>query len=110
MTTFFQSEQVQINLQDIFNRYQEIAVMSQHLPEMSLEQRLEHIEDCKDLIEKQRTFYTRLSLSAAEDPEAADMKERINALTNAFGYKDMFECLDAMIDTLEKAARNEINE
>ena len=106
MTEFFQSEQVQINLQDIFNRYQEIAVMSQHLPEMSLEQRLEHIEDCKDLIEKQRTFYTRLSLSAPNDPEAADMKERINALSNAFGFKDLMECLDTMITTLEKAYKN----
>ena len=40
MSTFFQSDQVQNNLQDIFNTYQEIAVMSQHLPEMSKEQRL----------------------------------------------------------------------
>ena len=107
MTTFFQSEQVQINLQDIFNRYQEIAAMSQRLPEMSLEQRREHIDDCKDLIEKQRTFYTRLSLSAPNDPEAADMKERINALSNAFGFKDLMECLDTMITTLEKAYKNE---
>ena len=50
MSTFFQSDQVQSNLQDIFNTYQEIAVMSQHLSEMSKEQRLEHIEDCKYLI------------------------------------------------------------
>ena len=51
MSTFFQSEEVQSNLQDIFKTYQEIAVMSQHLPEMSKEQRIEHIEDCIFLIE-----------------------------------------------------------
>ncbi len=108
--TFFQSDQVQTDLQSIFDTYQYVAHKTAQLGKMKQSDRLEHIDDCKVLIDKQRTFYTRLSLSAAEDPEAADMKERINALTNAFGYKDMFECLDAMVETLEKAARNEINE
>ena len=56
MSTFFKSEQVQENLQDIFKTYQEIAAMSQRLPEMSKEQRTEHIEDCIFLVEKQRTL------------------------------------------------------
>ncbi|BCV00335.1 MAG: hypothetical protein CM15mV34_1090 [Caudoviricetes sp.] len=34
------------------------------------------------------------------------MKERINALSNAFGFKDLMECLDTMITTLEKAYKN----
>ena len=92
MSEFFKSEQVQQNLQDIFNTYQEIAVMSQHLPDMSKEQRLEHIDDCK-------------VLAAKDDPEAADMKERINALSNAFGFKDLMDCMDCMIKTLEDAAK-----
>ena len=108
MSTFFQSDQVQNNLQDIFNTYQEIAVMSQHLPEMSKEQRLEHIEDCKYLINKQRVFYTRLSLaSTTGDAEAADMKTRINSLSQAFGFKDLMDCLDTMIKTLEDAAKKD---
>jgi|TARA_B100000085_G_scaffold227185_1_gene212994 predicted HD phosphohydrolase len=106
MSEFFKSSQVQQSLQDIFNTYQEIAVMSQHLPDMSKEQRLEHIEDCKYLIDKQKTFYFRLSLAAKDDPEAADMKNRVNALTSAFGYKDMMDCMDAMVRTLENAAKN----
>ena len=53
MSTFFQSEQVQDNLKDIFETYQEIAVMSQRLPMMTLDKRLDNIEDCKYLIEKQ---------------------------------------------------------
>tara|TARA_B100000287_G_scaffold372313_1_gene370862 strand:+ start:168 stop:497 length:330 start_codon:yes stop_codon:yes gene_type:complete len=108
--TFFQSEQVQTDLQSIFDTYQYVAHKTAQLGTMKQVDKLEHIEDCKNLIDKQRTFYTRLSLSATGDPEAADMKQRINALTNAFGYKDMFECLDAMLDTLDKAARNEISE
>ena len=105
MSKFFNSDQVQNNLQDIFNTYQEVAAMTAKLATMSREERLDHIEDCKNLIDKQRTFYGRLCLAASEDREAADMKSRINALSNAFGYKDLLECMDAMIKTLEVTAR-----
>ena len=76
---------------------------------MSREERLDHIEDCKNLIDKQKTFYGRLCLAASEDREAADMKSRINALSNAFGYKDLLECMDAMIQTLETTARRGVD-
>ena len=105
MSKFFNSAQVQDNLQDIFNTYQEVAAMTAQLSTMSREERLDHIEDCKNLIDKQKTFYGRLCLAASEDREAADMKSRINALSNAFGYKDLLECMDAMIQTLETTAR-----
>ena len=107
MSKFFNSQQVQDNLQDIFNTYQEVAAMTAQLSTMSLQDRLDHIEDCKDLIDKQKTFYGRLCLAASEDNEAADMKTRINALSNAFGYKDLLECMDAMVETLEATARRE---
>mgnify|MGYP001287124316 FL=1 len=107
MSKFFSSEQVQDNLQDIFNTYQEVAAMTAQLSMMSRQDRLEHIEDCKNLIDKQKTFYGRLCLAASEDKEAADMKTRINELSNAFGYKDLLECMDAMISTLEATARRE---
>ena len=107
MSQFFQSDQVQKDLQEIFNTYQEIATVSQYLPDMSKEQRIEHIEDCKYLIDKQKTFYFRLALAAKDDPEAADMKNRINAMSNAFGFKDLMECMEVMIQTLENAAKKE---
>ena len=53
--TFFQSDQVQENLQDIFTTYQNIAAMTTQLGNMTKEQRLDHIEKCKVLIEKQKT-------------------------------------------------------
>ena len=110
MSKFFNSEQVQSNLQDIFNTYQEVASMTAQLSTMSTQERLDHIEDCKNLIDKQKTFYGRLCLAASEDREAADMKSRINALSNAFGYKDLAECMDAMIKTLEVTARRGVDE
>ena len=109
MSKFFNSEQVQDNLQDIFNTYQEVAAMTAQLSTMSIQDRLDHIEDCKNLIDKQKTFYGRLCLAASEDSEAADMKARINALSNAFGYKDLAECMDAMISTLDATARRGVD-
>jgi hypothetical protein len=107
--SFFQSEQVQTNLHDIFNTYQEVANMTPQLATMNKQEKLDHIEDCKILIDKQKNFYGRLCLAASEDPEAADMKTRINALSNAFGYKDLAECMDAMVQTLEAAAQREVD-
>lgn len=109
MSNFFKSEQVQSNLQDIFTTYQELASMTSKLGSMNKNEKLDHIEDCKILIDKQKTFYGRLCLAASEDPEAADMKTRINALSNAFGYKDLGECMDAMVETLEAAAQREVD-
>lgn len=109
MTKFFNSQQVQSNLQDIFDTYQEVAAMTAKLSTMNREERLEHIEDCKNLIDKQKTFYGRLCLAASEDEEAADMKSRINALSNAFGYKDLAECMDAMIQTLDTTAQRGVD-
>ena len=43
MSKFFNSDQVQNNLQDIFNTYQEVAAMTAKLSTMSREERLEHI-------------------------------------------------------------------
>ena len=108
--SFFQSEQVQENLQDIFNTYQKLSYMTSRLPSMNKDEKMNHIENCKSLIDKQKTFYGRLCLAASEDTEAADMKTRINALSQAFGYSDLAECMDAMVMTLEQAAQREVDQ
>ena len=107
--SFFKSEQVQTDLHSIFETYQYVANRTAQISKMTSEEKLEHIEECKDLIDRQRTFYTRLALASHDDPEAADMKERINALCNAFGYQSLPECMEAMVQTLEKAAQQEID-
>ena len=107
--SFFKSDQVQENLQDIFNTYQEIASMTNQLPRMNKEDRLEHIDKGKVLIDKQKTFYFRLKLAAKEDAEASDMMMRIDALSQAFGYKSLLDCMDAMIETLGKAENQQLD-
>jgi hypothetical protein len=109
MSPFFKSDQVRESLQTIFDTYQEVASKTSQLATMDKEEKLDHIQDCKNLIEKQKTFYVRLSLAAKDDPEAADMKTRINALCNAFGYTTLLECMEAMVETLEKAAQQEVD-
>ena len=107
--SFFQSEQVQENLNDIFSTYRKISALTSAVPHMSIEDRLDHIDACKGLIEKQKTFYFRLQLASKTDPEAADMKERISALTQAFGFKELNDCMEQMITTLEQAAKKELD-
>ena len=74
MSQFFKSDQVQTDLNNIFQTYQEISNKTSQLATMNKQEKLDHIEDCKMLIDKQKTFYTRLSLAASSDSEAADMK------------------------------------
>ena len=107
--SFFQSEQVQENLNDIFSTYQKISALTSAVPHMSVEDRLDHIDACKGLIEKQKTFYFRLQLASTTDPEAADMKETIIALTQAYGSKDLNDCTEQMITTLEQATKKELD-
>ena len=89
MSNFFKSEQVQLNLQDIFETYQQIAAMTSQLATMNKEEKLDHISQCKTLIDKQKTFYGRLCLAAPEDAEAADMKTRINACQMLLGTQTL---------------------
>ncbi|AFD02841.1 hypothetical protein Syn7803C97_215 [Synechococcus phage S-MbCM6] len=110
MSQFFKSDQVQLDLNSIFETYQEVANKTSMLGTMTKEEKLNHIQDCKNLIDKQKTFYTRLTLASQGDIEASDMKTRINALANAFGYRDIGECMDTMVQTLEQAAQEQVDD
>lgn len=100
---FFHSDNVQLEISEIFKTYQKLAHMQNKLSGMNKEQRLEHIENTKALVEKQKLFYTRLALAAMEDVEASDLKTRINAMSQAFGYRDLGDCFDQMIQHLDNA-------
>jgi hypothetical protein len=105
-SAFFNSENVQNSINDIFKTYQRLSFMQSRLATMDAEQRLEHIENTKELVEKQKLFYTRLCLASMEDQEAADLKVRINAMSQAFGYRDLGDCFDNMIQHLDNAKKS----
>mgnify|MGYP001452168998 CR=1 FL=1 len=106
--TFFQSQNVQDEINNIFKIYQKLSYMQNKLASMNKQERLEHIDKTKELVEKQKIFYTRLALAALEDQEASDLKTRINAMSQAFGYRDLGDCFDSMIDHLDNA-KNKIS-
>lgn len=106
--SFFKSEIVQGDLQDIFDTYKMIAQMSAELPNMNTRERVSHINETLGLVEKQKLFYTRLVLASKECEEAADMKDRIDKLTSSFGYANLTECIEAMSLILHEALKKEL--
>ena len=108
--SFFNSQIVRDDLEKIFQTYQHIAKMSASLPEMDHHSRIAHINETKRLVEKQKLFYTRLCLASNEDSEALQMRERIDVLTQAFGYANLNECVEGMLTILNDAMKKEIEE
>lgn len=108
--SFFNSDIVRSDLEVIFETYKKIAQMSANLPNMDHTSKISHINETKALIEKQKLFYTRLCLAAYEDAEALDMKDRMDKLTQTFGYANMMECVEAMTEILDNAIKKELDD
>lgn len=72
---FFSSNLVQEELEEI-KKLQEIVYQNVfNFHKMSKSDKLKHIENLEELLDKQKVLYTRLSLS--DDPEAQDVKSHI---------------------------------
>ena len=99
---FFNSEMVQDHLQSIYDTYMELYDKSDELTSMPKEDAIKHINKTKQLIEKQKIFYTRLQLSSGTDEEASDMKHRIDLISNMFGYSNLMESLISFEKYLDK--------
>lgn len=106
---FFQSDQVRQELESIFESYQNLSKLNQLLPQMDSTERIEHINNTKKLVEKQKLVYTRLSLASAEDQDAMEMKEKIDEMTSLFGYNNLLECIQGMSKILDDALRRELD-
>ncbi len=92
---------------------QEIADMQDKIYEnvfafanMDDDEKLEHLKLLKNLIEKQKILYTRLSLS--NDPQAKQMKENIIKSANMMGIPSemdlsfLFSKMTEMIELMEE--------
>ena len=65
--------------------------------------RKEHVEKLETLLEKQKTMWTRLSLS--DDPEAKEMKNQLRKSLQGMGFPegtDMPSIFNAMDETIGK--------
>lgn len=81
--SFFESDIVKTELKEIGFLQDRIASNMMSFSSMSKEIQLEHVKTLETLLEKQKVLYTRLSLS--DDPEALEMKEKLNESARIMG-------------------------
>jgi len=102
MSEFFESEIIQEELSEINRMQEQIYGSLMAFNAMSSEEKLEHIDLLKTLLEKQRVMYTRLSLS--DDPQAIEMKENLRKSVALMGFPpetDMQTLFDSMNATIK---------
>jgi hypothetical protein len=99
---FFQSEIVRESIKEMEELQQKIIEDTFKAPIMSREERKEHVELMRTFLEKQKNLYFRLSLS--DDPEALEMKERIQDSIRLLGFdrNDVNQLFSEMETTLER--------
>lgn len=103
--SFFDSEIVQQELEDIYNLQYQLGKDIFKFPSMTTEEKEEHIGVLSDLLEKQQLLYTRLSLS--DDPKAIDMKNQILESSKLLGFANadinsIFRSMRMTIENLKK--------
>ena len=98
---FFDSEIVREELSEINKLQTSIYGKMFGFGFLSPTDRKEHVDKLETLLEKQKLMWTRLSLS--DDPEAKEMKDKIQMTSAAMGFKNvnMNTIFNNMRQTLE---------
>mgnify|MGYP006278936019 FL=1 len=107
MSGFFQSEIVREAIKEMEELQQRIIQDTFRAPIMSKEEKKEHVELMRTFLEKQKNLYFRLSLS--DDPEALEMKERIQDAAKFLGFdgnnvNELFAEMENTLTRLDKIA------
>lgn len=107
MSGFFQSEIVREAIKEMEELQQKIIEDTFKAPIMNKEQKKDHVELMRTFLEKQKNLYFRLSLS--DDPEALEMKERIQDAAKVLGFdgnniNDLFAEMETTLERLDKIA------
>ena len=107
MSGFFQSEIVREAIKEMEELQQQIIQDTFRAPIMSKEEKKEHVELMRTFLEKQKNLYFRLSLS--DDPEALEMKERIEQAAKFLGFdgnnvNELFSEMENTLTRLDKIA------
>ena len=107
MSGFFQSEIVREAIKEMEELQQQIIQDTFKAPIMSREEKKDHVELMRTFLEKQKNLYFRLSLS--DDPEALEMKERIQDAAKFLGFdgnnvNELFTEMENTLSRLDKIA------
>ena len=107
MSEFFESTIVQDELNEINQMQKEIYGNMMSFADLDLDDKMEHIDQLTELLEKQKGMYTRLSLS--NDPQAIEMKEKLQQSVTMLGFPegtDMSILFEGMRKTIESLKQN----
>jgi hypothetical protein len=108
VSDFFQSEIVRESIKELELLQQQVIEKTFKTPFMSGDQRKEHVELMKALLEKQKNLYFRLSLS--DDPEAIEMTQKFRETAKVLGFNEshtiveFFSEMEKTLDRLYKLA------
>lgn len=110
MSGFFQSKIVREAIKEMEELQKQIIQDTFKAPLMNKEEKKEHVELMRTFLEKQKNLYFRLSLS--DDPEALEMKERIQEAAEFLGFKgnnvnELFSEMENTLQRLDKIAELE---
>jgi hypothetical protein len=81
--SFFDSEIVRKEANEISFLQQDIMKRMARIPIMERDERIQFFDDMIDLIDRQKIFYSRLSLS--DDPKAQELKEQFRQAAAILG-------------------------
>ena len=107
MGEFVESTIVQDELNEINQMQKEIYGNMMSFADLDLDDKMEHIDQLTELLEKQKVMYTRLSLS--NDPQAIEMKEKLQQSVTMLGFPegtDMSILFEGMRKTIESLKQN----
>ena len=108
--SFFDSEFVQEEMEEISNLQDKIYKSVFNFPSMGKEDKLEHIEMLENLLAKQKILYTRMTLS--DDPKAIKMREEIICQAQKLGFPPnvdlayVFSNMEKIIGTMKMSLDN----
>ena len=105
MSSFFQSELVRGDIQEMAALQEYCFRCATNLALLDKERKLEYFEALRKLIDKQKIFYTRLSLS--DDPEAKMVIENMKQSIVMLGADPKLTILDMFDDLLKKITQFE---
>tara|TARA_B100002019_G_scaffold279903_1_gene282277 strand:- start:78 stop:422 length:345 start_codon:yes stop_codon:yes gene_type:complete len=100
MSTFFQSELVRGDIQEMTSLQEFCFRCAMNLSLLDKEEKLEYFEALEKLIEKQKIFHARISLS--DDPEAQSVAESIKKAVVLLGGNEELNPNDMFDELLGK--------
>ena len=86
MSGFFESEVVQQEMMDVSALQEKVYSKVFEFPKLSYEEKVNHINDLENLMEKQKILYMRLTLS--DDSDALEMKRMIEDSASLMGLPE----------------------